>query len=296
MGRELKRVALDFDWPINETWAGYLNPYHTATKCVACDGSGYSPTGKHLHNQWYGYVPFKPEDRGSVPFKPTDDAVLAFARRNVTHAPDYYGRDAKAVDREARRLCGLFNSQWSHHLNNDDVAALIASHRLHDLTHTFEPGKGWQPKVPAYVPSAREVNVWSIGGLSHDSINAWCCIKAECARLGADVDCPECHGNGEVWPSKAAEALYEAWKPTEPPSGDGYQIWQTVSEGSPISPVFATPEELAAHMATTRWGADSGTPYETWLKFINGPGWSPSMVSVGGEIVDGVTAVTETLA
>jgi len=47
-------------------------------------------------------------------------------------------------------------------------------------------------------------------------------------------------------------------------------------------------------MATTRWGADDGTPYETWLKFINGPGWSPSMVSVDGQIVDGVTAVTET--
>ena len=32
MGRELKRVPLDFDWPQNKVWHGYLNPYHS-TKC-----------------------------------------------------------------------------------------------------------------------------------------------------------------------------------------------------------------------------------------------------------------------
>jgi hypothetical protein len=29
-----------------------------------------------------------------------------------------------------------------------------------------------------------------------------------------------------------------------PPEGDGWQAWETVSEGSPCSPVFATAEEL----------------------------------------------------
>lgn len=31
----------------------------------------------------------------------------------------------------------------------------------------------------------------------------------------------------------------------EPPTGDGYQLWETTSEGSPISPIFTTIEELA---------------------------------------------------
>jgi hypothetical protein len=30
----------------------------------------------------------------------------------------------------------------------------------------------------------------------------------------------------------------------EPPVGDGYQLWETTSEGSPVSPVFETLEEL----------------------------------------------------
>lgn len=68
-------------------------------------------------------------------------------------------------------------------------------------------------------------------------------------------------------------------------------MWETVSEGSPISPVFATPEELARHMAATRWGADRGTPYETWLAFIRGPGWAPSMVGTSGRLMNGVEGI-----
>lgn len=32
----------------------------------------------------------------------------------------------------------------------------------------------------------------------------------------------------------------------DPPTGDGYQLWETTTEGSPISPVFGSAEELAA--------------------------------------------------
>lgn len=68
MGRTLKRVPLDFPWPLNKTWEGYLNPFSDlASKCEACDGSGYSAEAKHLKDKWYGYAPFKPEDRGSKP-------------------------------------------------------------------------------------------------------------------------------------------------------------------------------------------------------------------------------------
>lgn len=33
----------------------------------------------------------------------------------------------------------------------------------------------------------------------------------------------------------------------EPPKGDGWQLWQTVSDG-PVTPVFATADELIAYM------------------------------------------------
>ena len=46
MGRELKRVPVDFDWPLEKIWEGYLNPHFA--ECPECDGSGYSRAGKVL--------------------------------------------------------------------------------------------------------------------------------------------------------------------------------------------------------------------------------------------------------
>jgi hypothetical protein len=289
MGRELKRVPLDFAHPMNERWPGFLNPHYAALQCTHCEGSGSSPDARAMKDRWYGNAPFKPEDRGSVPFAP-DHPVIA--RRAAFNArPDrglgWPGGDAQT---EARRLAALFNRSWGHHLNADDVAALVKEGRLRDFTHTWTNETGWVAKEPAYVPSPQEVNDWSINGFGHDSINCWIVTGAECERLGIAAECTHCHGEGEVWPSAEAKAAYEAWTRTEPPTGEGYQVWETVSEGSPISPVFSTPELLARHMATTAWGADKGTSYEQWLKFINGPGWAPSMILDANGVRSGVAA------
>ena len=55
----------------------------------------------------------------------------------------------------------------------------------------------------------------------------------------------------------------------DPPTGEGYQLWGTTSEGEPRSPVFKTPEELA------EWCAENDTVFgnikatkEEWLKMI----------------------------
>ena len=261
-------------------------------RCAECGETGYSPEARRLADMWYGKVPFSPADRGSTPFTSTDVVVRAFAEKNVQHAPHYYGAGDMAIQREAQRLCELFNSQWMHHLSTDDVTALVAADRLRDLTHTFTAKDGWKQKNPLHVPSPREVNEWSIKGFGHDTINQHVCVSAACKRGGVSATCPTCDGEGDIWPSPEAKLAYEDWRPFEPPAGDGYQIWETVSEGSPISPVFSTAHDLAAHMATTRWGADQGTSFETWLKFIEGPGWAPSMISSPETgMVDGVTGV-----
>jgi hypothetical protein len=291
MGRELKRVPLDFDWPIGKTWEGYVNPLHVAIKCAACDGDGYSPEMRHLKNLWYGYEPFTPADRGSVPFTVESVPVRRFAERNIANAPDFYGSGERAIVREAQRLCKLWNGQWCHHLNEFDVAVLVIEGRLWDLTHTRDENRKIHPREPFVFPTPRQVNDWSISGFGHDSINFWCVAKAECNRLCVPHTCKICEGEGEIWPSPEAKAAYDNWKEIEPPVGDAYQIWETVSEGSPISPPFPTPEDLARHMATTKWGADDGTPYETWLAFIRGPGWAPSMIGIPGNLRSGVAGV-----
>ena len=62
-------------------------------------------------------------------------------------------------------------------------------------------------------------------------------------RVPLDFNWPLCQvWQGYLRPGRAAKG----WQPQEPPVGPGYQLWETTSEGSPMSPVFATLAELAA--------------------------------------------------
>lgn len=62
-----------------------------------------------------------------------------------------------------------------------------------------------------------------------------------------------------------------------PPQGDGWQMWETTTEGSPMSPVFATPEELARWLADNKASAmgSQTASYEDWLGMIKA-GWAPT--------------------
>lgn len=271
MGRELRRVPMDFDWPIGEVWHGYLMPDRLkGADCTDCK-NGYSPRAQHLKDLWYGYVPFKPASNGSTPLSPDTPAVRAFAERNVANAPDFYGTGNLAITLEARRLAKLWNGQWCHHLNQDDVDALVAADRLWDFTRTWDPETRWQKIEPPVTPTAEQVNEWSLRGFGHDSLNASIVIRARCEREGVGDTCPTCDGHAtvEAYPGQRADA--DAWQPTDPPEGEGYQLWETTSEGSPKTPVFATLDELCAYAAehcTTF--ADSKASAEGWRHMLDG--------------------------
>jgi hypothetical protein len=240
MGRELKRVALDFDWPLHKVWQGFINPYYAAEDCPLCEGSGYSKQAKYLYDQWYGKVEFDPYSTGSRPLKPNTSLVRAFAENQVKRAPEFYGVGEGAIVHEATRLAKIFNGAWSHHLDQEDIKALWADGRLADFNPNWRENhnEGVEP------PLAADVNAWSLGGIGHDSINCMICVRAKCERLGYPVECYLCKGEGDLWPSEEAKAFYENWEPEEPPTGEGWQMWETVSEGSPVSPVFATKDSF----------------------------------------------------
>jgi hypothetical protein len=244
MGRELRRVAKDFDWPLHKVWEGFQNPfYEYQKKCPFCDGSGLNPATKQISDDWYAF-----DDR---------------------------------------------SKQWSHNITQDEVQALIDHDRLIDFTHTWSRETGWQEKNPPYIPTAEEVNAWSRRGMGHDSLNCCICVEARAKRLGVYGLCEHCHGSGELWLTPEYEQKHEDWEPTQPPKGDYYQIWETVSEGSPVSPAFETPEDLAHWMVSHDTSVTKDTSYEQWLKFIRGPGWAPSLVMHGGVLESGVQAISD---
>lgn len=72
-------------------------------------------------------------------------------------------------------------------------------------------------------------------------------------------------------------------------------MYEDVSEGTPISPAFATPEELARWLTDNNASAyaDQTASYEGWLRVANG-GLAISMVySPQTGIVNGVDAFTD---
>ena len=173
---------------------------HELRQCEVCDGTGYSERAKWMHDMWYGKAAFHPEDRGSTPFAPSHPAIQARTETNLERSPEFYGTGPEAHHKEAIRLCNLFNAAWQHHLNQDDVDALVEAGRLIELTHTWDKEHGWVQKTPPFVPTAEEVNIWSIsiGNLGHDAINQYVVLKAECKRRGIEDTCPHCKGEGSV--------------------------------------------------------------------------------------------------
>lgn len=71
-----------------------------------------------------------------------------------------------------------------------------------------------------------------------------------------------------------------------------YQMYEDTSEGTPISPVFPTPEELARWLVDSKASAfaEMTADYESWLRVCRG-GFAPSAMLVDGVLRDGVSAL-----
>lgn len=72
-------------------------------------------------------------------------------------------------------------------------------------------------------------------------------------------------------------------------------MYENTSEGTPISPAFATPEELARWLADNNASAfgSSTASYEEWLSAAK-RGWSPSAIMENGVMMSGVEALAKT--
>jgi hypothetical protein len=304
MGHEIKHVALDFSWPIGTIWEGFINPYAGRKRaCKACGRTGYGPEARALFDQWNGYGNFHPSMTGSPPIRITDSDIAARARRSIDGMQPgmlfgmYYTLDPdEARRREEQRLVDLFNSRWCHHLDADDVAALIAEDRLWEFTRRprtpeqaaqlAESGRYWLAESNGYIPTPAEVNAWSLDGFGHDGMNAGICVRAKAERLGYQLTCSDCAGSGVIWNTPEDEQLYHAWEETEPPAGEGYQLWDTITEGKPLSPVFPSAEALAAWMVS-----DLDYSPQAARAFV-ATGWAPTMVEISNVgMYDGITAM-----
>lgn len=74
----------------------------------------------------------------------------------------------------------------------------------------------------------------------------------------------------------------------------GWCMYETTSEGTPISPVMGDPSELARWLADNRASSFGGhtATYNQWMRMIEA-GWAPSAISAGGVLQSGVEFVAD---
>lgn len=183
MSRELKRVPLDFSWPLDKTWEGYLNPFYE--KCPDCE-SGYTDARLRLQS---------------------------LVRLIMLSGSDsVQGKNHPYFDHIGRFVSGFYKAP------SKDMAELTSglAGRTADRFFGHDGCDNW----------SAEQKIITAAGLDHDNWGI----------------CQTCKGEA-IHPDH--KERYENWTKTEPPMGDGYQLWQNVSEGSPQSPVFKTLDELS---------------------------------------------------
>lgn len=91
------------------------------------------------------------------------------------------------------------------------------------------------------------------------------------------------------------------WKPEEM---TWFQVYETVSEGTPVTPAFATREELVEYLVANgdfwdqKHRAEGGSfmrctpwPRKEAEHFVFGSGWAPSLIIDGGRVMRGVEGV-----
>jgi hypothetical protein len=265
MGREVRRVPVDFDWPLEKIWEGFLNPLGGFPACPDCSYEQADTLMDKLfpnpHKSGTGLTPAA---------YAIDQTFYSHQIESAVGNPAHFGRNDRAEQ-----------IAWHDKLGQAEVDNLVAEGRL----RVWEDGK-WI-SVPR---TADEVNAENRrGGLgAHDAINRWILIRFRCKVLGIEMACPTCKGKGDIATDEQRKA-YDEWEPTPPPTGDGWQVWETVSEGSPITPVFATKEGLIDYLVEkgTTWDQKSGSlrggPWrrEAAEKFVEAE-WAPSGVGIEG--------------
>ena len=262
MGRQIKRVQIDQvkDHPLGKTWSGFVMPAHLApTPCTDCDQTGLNTATRIIDATFY-------DNEGC----------------GKRWAYDYgVGPDGAPTKKAPWRILGTC-LRWCNKITQDEVNHLVAEGRLWDFTRTWTKGEGWKVREDGYIPTAEEVNaVQEGGGMGHDAINRFILVEFRAKKMGVYGLCERCQGCGQLWPDEETKVACEAWEGTPPAEGLAWQVWENVSDGSPVTPAFENPEDLIEHLV--KYGDCSDIQYkrggwsrEQAVQFVEN-GWKPTL-------------------
>jgi hypothetical protein len=254
MGRELRRVPLDFAWPINKLWVGFVNPhYRPCPENEKTCFDGNTAAGKWLDalshfiallGEEAAVAPHAEElqRRGRLYPHPYVQQFAQAPRHELPRDVTLAGRDIQDV---AERRAFFDHMHRNHH------------YRLLPLTPEL------QGLVEGLAGKKCEGSFGS-AGIGYDLYNR---LKSFAGITDEQWGiCPVCGGEGL---DPAVKQQYEAWRPYGPPKGPGFQLWTTTNEGAPYSPVFDTLDALCQYLEpnVSVFGSDKTTA-ANWKKML----------------------------
>ena len=260
MGRELRRVPLDFDWPLNEPWKGFINPHYKP--CPEDQKTCFN--GQTAGAAWL-------ETFCRMFCVVADDILNGDASKarggNVPHpymvemptAPHYETPRYKKEEFDKLESRARMNAYYRY------MESIPPSERVirpsQDFLQLMEGLTGEKPETG-----------FLAGYFNKSYLLYFRLIK----EAGLDRDtwgvCPVCKGERL---DPAVKAVYDAWKDYDPPEGPGWQLWETVSEGSPISAVYPTREKFIEYLIGEGYSKKAAENFSE-------SGWAPSMVISNG--------------
>ncbi len=103
---------------------------------------------------------------------------------------------------------------------------------------------------------------------------------------------------GYFWDWHGDPPSEESYRPEFETEPTWLRVYETVTEGTPVSPAFATADELIDYLCEhgDYWAKERGTPppsRKAATQFVSG-GWAPSMVISGGVVKCGIDACDDT--
>lgn len=299
MGREIKRVPLDFDWPLKKVWEGFRNPYYKYQhECDQCHVTGYNREtyiiykmyGDHEACQvvWdrFRKEPFSEEEIHEILSVNLVDDLENPGRKRKGWTYQYgIGLDGKPAERPPHKIVGDYRG-WKCSVTQEEVDWAVQNKPFNFINYLEYYDKDQKKYVPHDPPpkiTAAFVN--ETNEIAHITHWDYALVMARATLRGVYGLCENCNGEGRVWEAESWKYLAEKYQNIPVPEGEGYQVWETVTEGSPVSPVFKTKDELIV------WLVSQGTSLEGAKAFAESE-WVPSLIISNGEMKANYEAAT----
>lgn len=274
MGREIKRVPVDFRWPLNKVWGGFINPNHkpcpeenkTCFRGMSAAGMWFDAIVRFLTMVGENGAENQPghseaeRARGCLfphpyltefPQAPTTGYATEVVKNADAMFPEEFQRQMK----------------WQYIQRNSPIKVI-------------EPDAGCAEMIRALAGFDKPLQ-GGLFGTYNGLQSAFYKRFQRMMKLPKGWDqCSVCKGEN-IHPD--AKEAYDAWKETPIPTGEGWQMWETVSEGSPVTPVFPTAEGLVEHLVS-----EMGHTRKAAEAFCVDGGWVPSMMIVGNQMTSNV--------